>query len=484
VVNEKPKNQQVLKFLPLLPIFFYIFSLFFHPINSINQDLGRHLTLGKIIFQQRQIPKTNLFSYPQQNFPFINHHWLPELIFYFFSNTFTIQSLIYFKTLSMLVALGLLVYSVYRKHPNTLTLWLSFLSLLIIARRTEVRPEIFSYLFTAIYLQLLIFKNNSKLIWILPLLQVFWVNSHIYFFIGPALLFFFLINQQISGKQHKKLKKYLLLFLITTACCLINPNTVKGALYPLYVLQNYGYNIVENQSLFFMINYTNSVYMPFFILSVFVWLVSAVLNCKKISFFKIIVPLFFIALTLRAIRSAPFWGIAFLPFTVVNLSQSLSLDKKTAFNLNLAGMSLLIPVLIFSILLKIPDLGIGVNVKYKQGLDFLVKNNLSGPIFNNFDIGGYLIYRLHPHQQVFVDNRPEAFPEDFFQNTYIPMQKNPIKWQETNQQYNFQLVVFSKTDITPWAQNFLNWFPDNKKAWEKAYEDSFIVIWKKDKQKL
>src|SRR5579863_4068680 len=66
----------------LLGIFLLLFLGYFHKITAITQDLGRHLLTGKIIFTTRTVPKENLFSYTYPHFPFINHHWFSEVIFY------------------------------------------------------------------------------------------------------------------------------------------------------------------------------------------------------------------------------------------------------------------------------------------------------------------------------------------------------------------------------------------------------------------
>ena len=58
------------------------FGLYFHTVIEFDQDLGRHLLLGKIITQTGQVPKTNQLSYTYPNFPFINTHWLAEVVFY------------------------------------------------------------------------------------------------------------------------------------------------------------------------------------------------------------------------------------------------------------------------------------------------------------------------------------------------------------------------------------------------------------------
>ena len=38
-------------------------------------------------------------------------------------------------------------------------------------------------------------------------------------------------------------------------------------------------------------------------------------------------------------------------------------------------------------------------------VDYMLENNLQGRIFNDFEIGGYLIYRMHPNSQVYIDGR-------------------------------------------------------------------------------
>ena len=45
---------------------------------------------------------------------------------------------------------------------------------------------------------------------------------------------------------------------------------------------------------------------------------------------------------------------------------------------------------------------------------FFQNEGLKGPVFNNFDVGSYLIFYLFPEERPFVDNRPEAYPVEFF----------------------------------------------------------------------
>ncbi len=464
----------------LLPLLIILIIIFIHPVVGLDQDLGRHIKLGEIIWKNKSIPKTNLFSYTHPNFPFINHHWLPEVLFYLFQINFGFNSLIIFKTIILSLTFFILSYFTYKKAPHSLTIIFSLLSLMLFSRRSWIRPEMFSYFFTSIYLIALFLKKDTKIKWILPLIQLVWVNSHIYFFIGPCLAFFYLIKNILDNKNKiNKNKSSFFIFFLVCLSNLINPNFLKGAFYPFFVLKNYGYQIVENQTIFFMSRYTRSLYLPVFWLMLLLWIFSAALNRKKQNFFSVSSLLFFTAMVFKAIRSSAFFALAFLPFTSINTYQFVrNIKPEMKKNLLYVPLVLLLPLLFLLVIQKPETTSFGIKSKGKEGVDYVLKEKLQGPIFNNFDIGGYLIYRLYPDYKVFVDNRPEAYPKDFFRQEYIPAQNNPEKWEELEKKYGFKLVIFSKTDITPWGRKFTQWFPQ-KKDWKEVYSDDYLLIHKK-----
>ena len=48
-------------------LFLFVGLVCVHSLNSINQDIGRHLKLGQIIWETKSVPKTNLFSFTEPN---------------------------------------------------------------------------------------------------------------------------------------------------------------------------------------------------------------------------------------------------------------------------------------------------------------------------------------------------------------------------------------------------------------------------------
>ena len=72
--------------------------------------------------------------------------------------------------------------------------WLPALALM--AMRFDPRPEIFSLVYLACFLAVLVrVDRRPKLAWSLPLIQVLWVNTHGLFVLGPIVLGCYLVER-------------------------------------------------------------------------------------------------------------------------------------------------------------------------------------------------------------------------------------------------------------------------------------------------
>ncbi|PIZ98570.1 MAG: hypothetical protein COX78_03015, partial [Candidatus Levybacteria bacterium CG_4_10_14_0_2_um_filter_35_8] len=186
-----------------------LFIGFFHPIISITQDLGRHFLLGEIILKTLSVPKTNLFSYTYPDFPFVNLHWLSEVLFFVIFKTIGFNGLLIFSTTIVIASFGLMFFKLFKSNNFLALSGGSILYLLILFERTDIRPEIFSFLFLSIFLAILYKyrEKYTKWIFLLPFIEILWVNMHIYFIIGNALLFFFLLENIILKRKKLFSKK-------------------------------------------------------------------------------------------------------------------------------------------------------------------------------------------------------------------------------------------------------------------------------------
>lgn len=468
-----------------------VFFGYYHEISAITQDLGRHLLTGELIWQSKEVPKINLYSYTYPDFPFINHHYLSEVIFYLIHSLAGFSGLLIFTTFLMVVSLSLLfIFTAKRLSfiPVSIT---ALLYLRILFERTDLRPEIFSYFFLTLFVIILFqFRERfTKWIYVIPLLQLLWVNSHIYFPIGLLLLALFSFDYVLHHKQlkSKEMRTLILVSLLSGLALFINPNGAAGALYPLRVFQNYGYTIEENQTLFFLesLGFMKPSFI-YFKISVFLLFTTLLLTFKKTRPIDWLLSVTFTIIAFMAVRNFPLFVIAtFIPFarSLETMYNWLLSQVKNSYN-QVLPLSLLIIVLVLLIfqLFTVKNLhtfGATLPQGASKGVTFFQENSLTGPLFNNFDIGSYLSYRLYPKEKVFIDGRPEAYPSSFIQEVYIPMQEDPQQFATIEKQYNFTTIFFSHTDQTPWAKQFLQHIVVND-SWKIVYLDPAVIILVKD----
>ncbi len=478
-------------------LLFFVFSFLFKSDHSFDQDLGRHIKLGEIISQTSTVPKTNLFSYTNPDFPFVNTHWLFEVLAYLSSQTIGLQVLLILKVIIILLAVWLTL-RIIPKDKSVLLLPIGFIFLHVLRERTELRPEIFSFLFTALTIYILdkytslrgaiaTKQSSTWSIYLLPLIQLIWINTHIYFFVGLILQAIYLIQRIGAKLVHPPggLRWHLLFFIFVASILisLLNPNGLAGILYPLNVSKNYGYTIVENQTMFFLENIgfadPNFLFVKISLgliaLSLLVSLIRRKFNIKNI-----LLSFFGAGLALLNVRSFPYLVFLSLPAVMANFGP---IKKGKLFSsLFLVSCIFLLAESLFYLngdyyRYKESDSTPGLKFieSSKGALGFALKNNLPGPVYNNFDIGSYIIYRGYPKYQVFVDGRPEAFPASFFANIYIHTQYDFKNFQELDKIWKFQTIIFSYTDQTQWGKNFLQSVVKDPN-WNLVYIDDFILV--------
>jgi hypothetical protein len=134
-------------------------------------------------------------------------------------------------------ALGML--AVRRTWPawQTAACWLP--AVLIFSGRNLVRPEMFSLLILAGELAILFHaRTRPRLLWLLPVLQVAWINVHGLYILGLVLWGCFLAGEILwaSGRREppggKGMTHWLLVTFLMLAAAVANPYGLDGALFP------------------------------------------------------------------------------------------------------------------------------------------------------------------------------------------------------------------------------------------------------------
>jgi hypothetical protein len=362
----------------------------------------------------------------------------------------------------------------------------------IVAWRAEVRPEAFTYLGIAVYYATLSSWFEGRLtdrwLWLLPAAMLLWVNLHIGFVFGFLLLGFF-GAKVLAAKRPSR--KFVLAGSAAILAALANPSGVKGLLYPLTVLGNYGYPIAETQSLstvrergLWGWEYDFFVFLLVLTAALCLWRWFAQKPGMPARWPEFVLLAIAGGLSVVLARNLPVFCLVMIPTAAVLLQdlrerrpKPQSLTRYVA----IAGVAagLLAAAQIYQE--RSTTAGAGLKPGVNDAAEFLKSNGVTGRFFNDFDIGGYLTFHFFQPQdrdraeRVFVDGRPEAYPPGFFQNTYIPMLSNDAVWMQLDGKFRFNALVLSLQDGFPPLETFILARvrdPD----WAPVYTDAYSLI--------
>lgn len=203
-----------------LLLFLLIFLLSIRVITD--SDFGWHVRVGEYIVNTKSIPKTDLFSFSQPDYPYVYHSWASEILIYlsYKLGDLTGSSLLF---AAITTASLFFIFATVRYISPTFNLNFLLLSTLLINSIAGGRTRAFGFLFIAI-LQFFFIKfstQNSKIIWVTPLLFIAWVNFHGSFILGILVLL--MMSVLTFQKSRQKAKIMLAITALSTTATLVNP---------------------------------------------------------------------------------------------------------------------------------------------------------------------------------------------------------------------------------------------------------------------
>jgi tetratricopeptide (TPR) repeat protein len=231
-----------------------------------SSDIWWHVRSGQWILEHRSAPGLDPFTFTSADLLWVDMAWLFQVMMAVAFAAGGVRGIV--LVTATLCAAGMFIISALRdrRWPSWLfaACWVPALALM--SMRFEPRPEIFSVLGMAAYLSILLRVDfNPRLAWILPLIQVVWVNTHGVFVLGPIILATYLAERLVApplersdagDAQRPAGTRWWAHVggsaLLVAVACLFNPYGVRGALFPLELFPKitawgglYKANIVE-----------------------------------------------------------------------------------------------------------------------------------------------------------------------------------------------------------------------------------------------
>lgn len=466
--------------------------LFISQINTIvDIDLWWGLKTGEHIAENLSIPRTDIFSYTLHGAPWIDHEWLSQILFYFTFSKFGWIGLNLLKSLVMAFCFLILFFlssSGFKKIAFSLPFLL--LSILAFGYRSFVRPEIFSYLLFCVFIYVL---EKERPLYILPLLQILWVNLHGYFIMGPALIFLYLAGDLFSRKNSGFAKKLGVVFLLTVIACLVNPYFYKGALYPVNIITE---TFTAQKSLMRNIHELMMPVSMSFARFCFFWILAIlasatfIINIRNIKLKHILVFAFTFVSAYLAARNIPIFIFPAMFMAGMNLNEAGLTKKLSDKNYHVISI-LLVCGLIYIFLsnkyyIVTNQYGMRKTESKFSGLfmpegacGFLEKNNIDGPMFNTLDFGPYIGYRFYPEKRIFIDTRTELYKDEFYR-TYRRAQNYPSEWDKVQEKYGFDIALLRH--VFGGTERLLKQLYENDN-WRLVYYDENSCVFLRNIQK-
>jgi hypothetical protein len=204
-------------------------------------DVWWHLRAGQLILERGEVPRTDWFTYTNATRAWIDVYWLFQVGLALLYRTGGASALVLMKAVcgTAVVALSLAARRKGGRNWPVVIAWLP--AVVMFTGRLCERPELLSMLFLAGFLTVLgRASERPRWLWLLPAIQILWVNCHGFFVFGPLVLAAYvaelLVDRYLPPKTtiaHPSLKQVLLASVATLAACLVNPYGAKAVTLPL-----------------------------------------------------------------------------------------------------------------------------------------------------------------------------------------------------------------------------------------------------------
>ena len=316
-----------------------------------SSDIWWHLRTGQLILERSTVPHTDWFTFGASDRPWIDLHWLFQLLAALLYSAGGTDALVVVKAacLTATVAIGWSASG--RGMPAAPRALCWFLAALCLSGRTMVRPEMLTQVFLASVLWLLArSEGNPRLLWGVPLLQLVWANCHGLFVLGVVAVAAYgvdrWVRERASGRwlveaapADPKCGQLLAVGALTLLPCLATPYLIDGALFPLVLYRKFTvdrelYSVIREfrQPLAYVLEYgwlaradlVAAMQLGLATLASFLWLARE----GRVSVYRLLLFTGFSLLAGQAVRNTGLFGLVACAVLCANCADAIALRSR------------------------------------------------------------------------------------------------------------------------------------------------------------
>jgi len=472
-------------------------------------DVWWHLKAGEVITDSQEITGSDVFSFTKSGEKWINDEWMGDVYLYNAYKKWGVSGVQGFAVGITLLICLILYYTAVSGGADPLlaapfvlgAVWASRI------RLSNGRPEMFSLLFTSAVFFLLsralrrrkgdteIDRSVSYALILIPVIHTFWVNIHPSAPLGLLLigisimagLVSFMVNLKTGTELAPEtdsltMRRMGTVLIASVFATLLNPYGIHGLIAPLKFAQESPFlrHITEWAPIpishFFRAQGEPGRFgLPLFII---LGIAGFIKNRRHADLFQIIV---FILTAYMAVRSRRFIATFCLlaaPMAAIHLTPLIGGLIETRVRYAVAAGAF---VLMFFALFKFDVIG---NERFIWGagihsgnypdaaISFITSQPFKDNMYNEYDLGGALIWGLHPKRKVFIDGRSTFYGGDFYLNDLEFSGRPTVKyWNELQERWNLNYAVLRVN-----SKNVIDTIRKSKGDWRTVFWDDDILI--------
>lgn len=481
-----------------------------------NYDFWQHMASGRYMAESGEILTRDVFSYTIRGKEWVNHQWLSQLLMYLGYRAVGAEGMVFLKALLFVITFTIILTIGFRKETCFLSAAIALLAALTASGRLMVRPEAFTLFLTSVYLAIL-FRNEyggrdgDRTLYLLVPLQLLWANLHGGSIVGLGLIWIFIVgdfaDSRIPGRFRersaggsRKERALLIVGLLAMGACFCNPSGWHLLLRPFQAFASPSFmsDIGEWSPTFSGPPETRGLAQSFYAVFLGIAAAAALLDLKRAGCSSLLLLAVFAYLSLKARRNMALFALVAAPITVRCLNdlflplfrrggRPARFVRATASSMLMAACLLLL-FAVSTDRYYVADnsstrFGIGIHPRAypRGGADFILENDIPGRVFNNYDLGSYLMWRFHPGRGVFVDGRNDLYGEEFMSAVHKRVLSEPLYWERVASDFGINCAIIRHHALE--VKDLLRTLHSSKE-WVPCYIDELCIVFLRDSAPL
>ncbi len=448
-----------------------------------DSDFWWHLKTGQYIVENHRLPVPDPFAfttasageaYPGEahtRYFNLTHEWLAQTLLYGVYRVAGFGGVVAFRALVLTLCCALVGLVAWRRRGGILAaIGAAIAAGGVLSGFASDRPTLISFLLVVVTIALM----DSGPLWVLPPLMLVWANLHGGFFLGWVVLGAYALEAvvlRLRGKPTPDDRKLWVVCGVSVLLSGLNPNGFRI----LQILTLYRKSFLQSR----LLEWAAPEWWPPHWYTVLLALAALTMfwarRRVRIADWALFAAFALAAMT--AYRNLPLIGVL-APILIVTYAPEWKWASRPILEWGAAA------TLAGALIVTITGSSYRFRVnpwKWPAGAaDFVLAHHITQPIFNTYEYGGYLIWRLWPQERVFIDGRAlsERVFLDWSRILYNHDESGGRSAQQLLDDYGVEAIVMNGFEYTTGAVYFLApaLADPHQTEWKLVYNDPTAMV--------